>query len=41
MNKALNVLSKFKKLKIEIFKDQPHEVKDFELEYVKIFINYF
>ena len=38
INKTLTVLSGFKKLKIEIFKDEPHQVKDVELDYVKIFI---
>ncbi len=38
VNKTLNVLSKFKKLKIEFFNDEPHQVKEAELEYVKIFI---
>ena len=39
LNQTFNaVLSKFKKLKIEIFKDEPHEVKEVELEYVKTFI---
>ena len=38
MNQTLEVLSQFKKLKINIFKDEPHAVKDVELEYVKTFI---
>ena len=38
LNQTLNILSGFKKLKIEIFKDEEHAVKDVELEYVKTFI---
>ena len=38
VNQTLKVLSQFKKLKINIFKDEPHAVKDVELEYVKTFI---
>ena len=37
-NQTLNVLSEFNNLKIEIFKDAEHAVKDAELEYVKTFI---
>ena len=38
VNHTLTVLSDFKKLKVEIFKDGPLEVKEVELEYVKTFI---
>ena len=38
MNKTLTVLSKFEKLKIEIFQNEEHAVKEYELEYVKTFI---
>ena len=38
LNQTLTLLSEFKKLKIEIFRDEEHAVKDYELEYVKTFI---
>ena len=38
LNQTFKVLANLKKLKIEIFKNEYHEVKEVELEYVKIFI---
>ena len=38
VNQTLTVLANFTKLKIEIFKDEIHEVNEIELEYVKTFI---
>ena len=38
LKQTFKVLANFKKLKIEIFKNEYHEVKEVELEYVKIFI---
>ena len=38
LNQTFKVLANFKKIKIEIFRDENHDVKEVELEYVKTFI---